>query len=295
MSKKKIIKTIEALEEILVQLRELVDVPVKIQDIENKENDLRVLLSSNEWPEAINMDECCESNEDKEERAAGLLAEILGDVDLTDKKFLDFGCGEGFTIQKVKDASLAIGYDIIRPDESVMEWEGSGDKFLTTNLDKVKEHAPFDIIWAYDVVDHATDQHEMMNTILELSDENTKIYVRCHPWSSRHGSHLYKQLNKAFIHLIFTDEQLDSMGCKRPFVQKTLFPINAYNNLFRSNHFTVENMQLHKFPVEKFFITNQLLHSILLKRFMRSNNKKGFPIKQLETSFVDFVLKKKQD
>jgi len=67
----------------------------------------------------------------------------------------------------------------------------------------------YDFILINDVLDHAADPLDMLEQVNKIRNPETKIVVRCHPWTSRHGTHVYKQMNKAFLHLIFNPYHYD--------------------------------------------------------------------------------------
>jgi hypothetical protein len=62
---------------------------------------LEPLLKSDQWPQAVNEYLICDLNseDDKDARAQGIIAAMI-DPDLTGKKFLDFGCGEGHVVNE---------------------------------------------------------------------------------------------------------------------------------------------------------------------------------------------------
>ena len=237
------------------------------------------LLDGSDWPEAAPQFLICEDSEnDKMERAEGIL-DYIGDK-LEGKKILDFGCGEGHVALKAAEtAELAIGYDIVQPSKT-----GTDKCLLTSDFDKVKEKGPFDLIILYDVLDHCKDSVVALNQVKSVSGPKTKVFVRCHSWMSRHGAHLYKQLNKAWVHLIFTEEELAKMGVKMEFVQKYYFPINTQNKWFADSGFKVVSSDIIKCAIEPFFRKPEIA-SILGINFQGN-----FPEWQLSQVFNDYVL-----
>lgn len=237
------------------------------------------LLNDVEWPEAAPQFLICEDSEsDKMDRAEGIL-DYIGD-NLEGKKVLDFGCGEGHVALKASEtASFAVGYDIVQPTKT-----GNDKCLLTNDFGKVKEQGPFDLVILYDTLDHCKDPVEALKQVKLVSGPNTKIFVRCHSWMSRHGAHLYKQLNKAWVHLIFTEEELAKVGVKMDFVQKYYLPIKTQNDWFKESGFKVVSSDIIKSLVEPFFKKPEL-SAILSKNFDGH-----FPEWQMGQVFNDYVL-----
>jgi len=155
------------------------------------------------WPAAVPQFMICDENDEDEkfDRADGIIELFIEDP-LT--RFLDFGCGEGHTIITPKNnAKVKVGYDIIKP--KLKEANGG---ILTNDLNIVNKLAPFDQILIYDVLDHCKNPTEVLKKAKELLSAKGIIYLQCHPWISRHGAHQYRKLNKAFIHLVFSEQEL---------------------------------------------------------------------------------------
>lgn len=243
------------------------------------------LLQSHEWPPAAPNFLICQLNEkDKEERAEGIVNYIGENLD--NKKFCDFGCGEGHIVRQVgKYASVSIGYDVIK--DGNLPWETSQEKYtLTTNFEKVKENAPFDYILLYDVLDHSNNPAEILDQVKSLCNNETKVVVRCHSWMSRHGAHLYHHINKAWIHLVFTEEELNLMGLKLPNIQKIYKPIASQETWFKNADFEISYSDSIKCQVEQFFRRPLIMNRLPLNQFNGE-----FPEWQMSQSFNDYILK----
>lgn len=268
-----------------------------LEECDNKEFDvLKKLLESSDWPEAVFEVQIADDNleKDKEERAEGI-SDILLPI-LDNKKFLDFGCGEGHVAKyNSKFASLSVGYDI-KNTKSPFVWEELNDHMLlTTDFKKVEEQGPYDAILIYDVLDHV--ENETMEQVLDkaksvLTPEGT-IYLRCHPWSGRHGGHAYKKLNKAFVHLVFTEEELSKLGIVVESNQKVTFPIKTYDTAIANVGLLKQSeAELDTQEVEDFFEQNPLVKSRILKSFGLEEWSAGSPKFQMSQCFLDYVLKK---
>jgi 2-polyprenyl-3-methyl-5-hydroxy-6-metoxy-1,4-benzoquinol methylase len=261
-------------------------------------DDLKTLLNSSEWPDAVFKVQIADENseDDKKERAEGIADVILPSLD--QKKFLDFGCGEGHVAKyAAKNANLSIGYETEKNPSSQLEWEEKKENLLlTTDFEKVKAEGPYDIILIYDVLDHA--KGESMTQVLEkaksvLSDEGN-IYLRCHPWASRHGGHAYRKINKAFVHLVLSEEELKEMELELEFNNKVLYPLATYLKAIEDAGLAKVNEEEIDFQdVEPFFSENAVVKERLLKLYgIREWGDSGRPAFQMSQCFVDYVLKK---
>jgi len=268
----------------------------------NKESDkiqedfieLQKLLNSEEWPESVLnfqiVDENLES--EKMDRAEGIV-DLIIEEPVLNKKILDFGCGEGHVSKYISSqkAAISVGYDIKKPEYSNFNWEEKNENFLLTNdFKKVEAEGPYDAIVLYDVIDHLTENPiEILSKLKNILNENGKIYVRCHPWCSRHGAHLYRKINKAFVHLVFTEEELNSLGYKVEETNlKVLFPILKYQEIFKGAGVKDIRGDIERQKVEDFFDSNNLVKS----RIMRLFNTNSLPTFQMQQCFLDYTLTK---
>lgn len=241
------------------------------------------------WPDAIEPALICsDTEEDKFERADGIL-DLIITRPLTNLRFLDFGCGEGHVVIKSAErgTAVSVGYDIKRTGSAAWEVD---NPLLTTDLEKVAQHGPFDVILLYDVLDHAENisPSEILQQVKSLLAKDGRVYVRCHPWCGRHGGHLYRQINKAFVHLVLTTEELAVLGVTLEHTLKIIRPFWTYKQWVSSAGLVQESQQIVKNPVESFFHTNETIRS----RIQTSLRMDTWPSVQLEQSFVDMVLKK---
>lgn len=113
--------------------------------------------------------------------------------------------------------------------------------------------------------------------------------MRCHPWISRHGTHLYTKLNKAFIHLVFNDEEIKTLiqDYQPEKNQKVIKPLSTYDAFVAESGLKKESRQEIKDTVEPFFKTPKLA-----QRIIDNTSKKDFLEFQMGLSFVDYVLTK---
>jgi 2-polyprenyl-3-methyl-5-hydroxy-6-metoxy-1,4-benzoquinol methylase len=264
---------------------------------------LKTLLESDQWPAAVEPYLICNvsSEQDKEDRAEGIL-DLIIDVHLEKLGFLDFGCGEGHVVNRslMQNPRKAVGYDIAA-STTWGRWQPDERAAYTTDWEEVKKYAPYNVVLLYDVLDHIEGADEVvvdnLKKIKEVMAPNARVFVRCHPWCSRHGTHLYHTINKAFIHIVFTGEELAKLGYdKGMWARRIIHPLMTYNNWFQKAGYRLQRKeQSIKMDVEKFFHATPIIAKRIKTHWRDSVEKdlregKQFPLFQLEFQFVDFVL-----
>lgn len=264
---------------------------------------LRALVRSDKWPVAVHpgllIDN--ENEDDKFGRAESILEQTIS-TNLAGRKFLDFGCGEGHVAKKASEqqVEMSIGYDI---DETGWHRFHSNDRFLLTNdFQEVRRYGPYDAILLWDVLDHIMepeDPHEVLESLNGILSDSGRVYVRCHPWCSKHGTHAYKDLNKAYVHYFFSEEELASMGVRTLPTRKIIHPITTYDDWFRKSGFKKIEAEAHvvRDSVEPLFQTEDILCSVIKGHWKdsyeeRLSSGRTFPSHQLEICFLDFILVK---
>lgn len=255
---------------------------------------LKELLMSDKWPVAANKNLICDpSNEtDKIERGRGVV-ELMVEVDLANKKFLDYGCGEGHSAvyAATRNPTIAVGYDLKNQG-----WDAhKADKLLlTTNWDDVVANAPYDAILLFDVIDHLEGSDTPTTTLEKVRSilaHDGKIYLRVHPFMSRHALHNYHDLNKGFIQLVFTPDELKLLLPDAKFVEwnqgHVTTPLASYKKIFDDAALEIVNTRPVKDTVEPFFKAPSIA-----KRIMDTTNFQQLPEFQMGMQFIDYVLKK---
>jgi hypothetical protein len=216
--------------------------------------------------------------------------------DLSDKSFLDFGCGEGHVVVQAdkNNVKKSVGYD---PHSSLPD---SDEKcYFSNDFEKIREEGPFDIVLMYDVLDHlngiddsvdSTEIAERMAKALSqvklVTHENSKIYLRCHPWCSRHGGHLYNSLNKAFAHVVFSKSELEGMGYEVEGVAKVTHPRATYDTAIKNSGLKKISEDIIQTKAEGFF-----KGGLIAKRIVSHWGVGGkFPEYQVGQDFLDYIL-----
>jgi 2-polyprenyl-3-methyl-5-hydroxy-6-metoxy-1,4-benzoquinol methylase len=259
------------------------------KDLFPKESHLLLdVLLSPVWPDAVPDFLICEDTEEqRQERAEGILDFISQslNVEISRRKFLDFGCESGHVaLEAAKKAQKSVGYDIKQYGNHV--WEEVEDGcLLTTDLEKVKENGPYNFIMLYDVLDHVKDPVEVLKQVHSICAPNSVVFLRFHSWMSRHGAHLYRSLNKAWIQLVFSEEELSLMGLESETVQKYTRPIATQKYFIEAAGFDVIKENIESCIVEPFF-KESLLRDRFLNKFENT-----FPEFQMSQSFNDYLIK----
>ena len=250
---------------------------------------LRTLLAGDDWPVAVNPVLICNTSDSTEkcDRAQGII-DLMVEEDLAGKRFLDFGTGLGYVpyVAIGENPLWSVGYDIVANEEWA-NFEQKPNLVLTTEYDKLKEYGPFDVILLFDVIDHAEDPLRTLQQVYELLSDNGKVYLRAHPWMSRHATHAYYELNKAYIHLIFNDQELSQILTKPERVNKIVKPLATYTKLFDDTGFRQEDARPLKVDPELFFQT-----PIIANRIIKNTGHKEFPKFQMSMEWIDYILKK---
>lgn len=254
---------------------------------------LKELLYSEKWPEAVNKNLICNPNsdQDKIERGRGIV-ELMIEEDLNGLKVLDFGCGEGHcTIVSTEyGTSLSVGYDI-KENEKWKTVE-KPNLLLTTNWEQVVASGPYDTIILFDVLDHSISENptELLKRVNQVLKPNGKVYMRCHPWISRHATHLYHDINKAYVQLVFSDKELKDMFSDSKFFEDCIRvsrPLMTYGKHIEEAGMKVANRRDITEKVEPFFKV-----PLIQNRIMKNTGFTELPEFQMSLQFLDYVLTK---
>jgi SAM-dependent methyltransferase len=258
--------------------------------VEARKKHVADLMAIDCWPEAVPVFLMATASEEDQVNRAKSVLDMMMDSNIEGFSFLDYGCGDGWIAQEVLNRGVieSVGYDIVKSPE----WDKRKGVFTTTNLNDLK-HNHFDAIMLYDVLDHCEDPVAVMETVKKCLKRTGSVYIRCHPWTSRHANHIFKKgVNRGYLHLFLTwDEMCGIMGSEPMFTRQEKHPVEAYHWWFRD--FEIKKERMIKEPVSEFF------HVPAFKELLATEQ--GLPLaqadallKQMEIQFVDYVLKLKK-
>jgi len=263
-----------------------VEQPIDQAHKEARAKHIQDLMDIGCWPEAVPQFLVSSTTDKDHKHRASAVMDMVLDRSIEGSNFLDFGCGDGWTtIEAKRRGANAFGYDLIGNPK----WNDLSGPIFTSNLGNIKED--FDVIMLYDVLDHCMDPEEIMLTIQNRLKKTGVVYVRCHPWTARHATHLYKQgLNKAYMHMFLSWDELHELTKQKPmFTRVEKDPIQAYRWWFRN--FKIVKERMIKEPVSDFFKHPDFKN--LLTNEQNLLNVDDF-LKIMEIQFVDYVLTPKQ-
>ena len=244
------------------------------------------LLKIDCWPEAVPgfLASKAPTDEDQVHRAAAVLDMML-EPNIEGKSFLDFGCGEGWIAQEALNRGIveSVGYDI----KADPNWNKRKANFLADYDSIPKGH--FDLVMLYDVLDHCEDPLDVMNKVRACMKPDGRVYVRCHPWTSRHGNHIWKQgMNRAYWHLFLCWEEIKDMIGQEPiFTRMEKNPLEAYRWWFHD--FRIRKERPMNEPVSEFFRVPAFKELLANEQQIQISEVDEF-LKRMETQFVDFVV-----
>lgn len=261
----------------------------EISEYESQFREAKKLLMSEEWPRAVDPKSIIVTEEKAFGRAQQILDLIVGES-LTDKSFLDFGCGAGHVVMQSlnQNPKIALGYDI---DASKIKFNETN---FTSELDFVKLKGPYDVVLMFDVLDHIENSNpvDILKQVKSMMSNNGKLFIRNHPWCSRHGSHLYTKINKAYAHLVFDDSELSRIGgYANDHTLKLSDPLETYKSWFSESGFKIYNEIPFIKNIEDYFkeslITNRMID------FWDGDYARM--MKNIQLEFVEYVLEPIQD
>lgn len=215
---------------------------------------------------------------------------MLG-IPVSGRRVLDCGCGEGYvTAELAEQAELAVGYDI----ENNSNW-GSFEQenlILTTDTDKVESNGPYDLILLYDVMDQlkGADPVAFLKWLKSQMTDNGQIYIRTHPWTAKHGGGIYDQINKAYVHLALTTDELIKAGIKPAHNLKISRPMAAYEKWFIDAGLNIESRNIEaELPGD--YICDHLIDRIVKLTWGGAIDPEQ-AIKIMANQFIDYHLRR---
>ena len=252
-----------------------------------REKHISDLMAIDCWPDAIPsmIAKVSITDKDQLDRANAVLATMLN-RSLENLSFLDFGCGEGWIAKQAigRGVKESYGYDIKESEK----WQELNGVAFTNQFDNLpKKH--FDAIMLYDVLDHCDNPILVMNQIKQVLKDDGIVYVRCHPWTSAHATHVFKQgLNKAYIHLFLTPLEIAKLtGQPQMFTRMEKDATPAYHWWFNQYKIQKESFKTEK--VSDFFYVPAFKELLANEQRISFNEIDDF-LKRMEIQFIDYQL-----
>ena len=253
------------------------------------------LILSDFWPEEVSKNMIVNNDEQAILRARSIIR-TFGIQYIKDNRFLDYGCGKGHCVVEASKLGFeAVGYDVEKTWEVDPE-----DCVLTTDKAVITAKAPYAAVSVYDVLDHIVDHEkavEAMKFVCSVSNADTIIRVRCHPWTSRHGGHLYNSINKAFAHILLSDEEYKKHSTEP--VRKIKRPLMEYSKIFEAAGLKTVQIDVTGTKLEELFTTKELQDAFEDRlQFGEGDQEKGehkqadgeWQSHVLPMSFIDYIL-----
>lgn len=245
------------------------------------------LMAIDCWPEAIPaMLAKKEPSEREKQKRANMVLDMMIDREVKGLNFLDFGCGEGYVAEQMaqKGVKKSTGYDI----ELQKGWKDFQHAKFTHVYNELDRRS-FDIIMLYDVLDHTEDPEGVMNQVRNLIKPGGAVYVRCHPWTSKHAMHLHTltpELNRAYLHMFLSYEELFELAQQAPmFTRREKNPLEAYHWWFKD--FDIKRERKLEEDVSEFFTVPAFKD--LLKSEQKVEDMQNL-LSLMRIQFVDYLL-----
>jgi SAM-dependent methyltransferase len=239
------------------------------------------------WPQHLISD--CHTLQEKTYRAI----QIASSYDialLKDCRILDFGCGDGLVANELvkRGASAVCAYDIA-PDKA---WDGIDNSKITfiTDLESVLVNAPYNTIILHDVIDHVPSStlEPALKQILDVCANDVRLIITAHPFTSRHGGHVYDAKNLAYLQLLYSEDELASKQIRCPYNNRWSRPQAAYENVFKRLGLNIMRKEVDVDQLEP-WIVNRLL-PIIVKRIYDNQISTDQAEKILSVSWVQYLL-----
>jgi 2-polyprenyl-3-methyl-5-hydroxy-6-metoxy-1,4-benzoquinol methylase len=244
-------------------------------------------ITDNSWPEALSPFLIIKEEEHAKKLHRAIQIERILGVNPVGLDILDYGCGDGSVASHLaKTANVCVGYDINPPSLQ----DSPSNLHLTSDTSEITKFChTFDLIILFDVIDHVVGGSaiELLKKVTTYLKPDGKIFIRCHPWTSRTGGHLYESRNKAFLHLALTPGELLKLNLECPPNIRTNRPLATYEDILQRATLNVLNKKIHTHPVEKYF-DGDLLDRIININWA-GNVDRSKAIKIMSTTYIDYL------
>lgn len=282
----------QAQESVLPDPPQPTSVVPKVQAVSRSKSDpdrkkhIDQLMAIDCWPEAVMPFLVAKPTQEDQINRANSVLDMVIDRSVEGAHFLDFGCGEGWIAQEAVNRGVAssTGYDIVPNDN----WKNLRGAVFTSDLRDLPQ-GYYDAVVLYDVLDHCHDPLKLMEQVKAVLKPNGVVYVRCHPWTSRHATHAFKQgLNKAYVHLFLNqDEMAEMLGQEPMFTRVEKNPLEAYRYWF--NQFEIRKESTKTEPVSEFFHVPSFKTLLANEQQIPVEKIDDF-VKLMQIQFVDYTL-----
>lgn len=245
--------------------------------------ELRYEIKNETWPEAEDL------KMPKIQKTLKMMGELIS-VPVKNKTILEFGCCDSNLSSIIKnkfEAKQVVFFDNFLCHEinkSLLD-----QNVIYTDMFRiVQQAAPYDIIIMNDVIDHLEKPVYWLKQVAETLNKNSgRLFVRCHPYTGRNGTHLSEQINKAFLHLIFNDDELATLGVSNKYTRKITDGLETYKRFFEEANLKVLNHKIYTKSMELIMLKNPvILNRIKIKTKIENNLHET-----LEIEHIDFELK----
>lgn len=252
----------------------------------------------NNWPEAIPSYMIVKNESEKQFRAiqvVGLMANDFAGLianDFDGVNILDCGCGDGYISRELAGHAKTVGYDI-KTSNTWQHMLGNGvpNKLTYTTSKSAVEELKYDFIIMHDVIDHIEreDPVQLLTWVRSLLTDNGRIFLRAHPWTSKHGGHLYEDgFNKAYLHLALTLDEMARAGFKMQPNLRIARPMAAYEHMFTQAGLNIIERKGHTEQPDRFF-TGEILDRIIKVTWRGAINRED-ALKIMSNDFIDYSL-----
>jgi hypothetical protein len=222
--------------------------------------------------------------------------------DTTNKKVLLIGCDDPYLPDHyAAEAEMVLSYN------RKTQWDDfSNNKknlVFTDNIQDAYFKAPYDLVIYWDILDHyfedyVTQKYELSEELgvnhknfLEMGKQllrpEGKMFIRCHPWYSRHGGH--QNNNVAYNHLLIDESEYYKLQDSRDLITHRICdPVGYYKRLINSlNPANIESCIVENRPESE--IIQALISGI--KPTWPVNISDDDLLNTLSVEYIDFLLK----
>jgi len=284
---KQIKEYIRACEHMIKFFNKLLSQNIKVSAASNNDRlmeltELRILAKTKDWPKAI----------DEKISIIDQLRKFIEtiSVPIRNKNVLEFGCCDSelaAMLQNECGAKKVVSFDLdlCKYRQNIINDQGV---IYTDNFRIVQQNESYDIITINDILDHTEKPVYWLKQLTPLMSVNGRVFIRFHPYTSRNGTHLSEQLNKAFLHLVFSDDELATFGVSNKFTRKITDLNISYERFIEESGLKIIKKNTKKTPVELMFFNDEKIAGRIKKNILIDKNL----AEVLEIDYIDYELMK---